>query len=241
MSLEITQELFNELEQHHGSGNVIVLTVAGEEFAFRRPSRNDVELTLEAYERKEGAALEQCAVRCLLAPLAPAANQVGCKTQPPAEVVELRARLAEMFTRAEFYRDWVGLEFATHCGWNWTANIQPIGSGVYEIDCQPDDSKSCEESVRLTARRLTAQEYAAYRRKHILGDPDAKRFVFGACITSANKSEAAARYPFLVEGIGTTLVALGTEAGPVRVKKFKPSATAPGTSTKPPAEGETSP
>lgn len=239
MSYEITEEQYAALEQSHGPGNIIVLTVADEDFAFRRPSRVDVDLTLEAHERKEGAALEQCAIRCLLAPAAPAANAADAKAVAP-EVVAERERLSGMFSRSQFYRDWVGLEFATHCGWNWRANVEPSSSG-YTIDCHPDDKEACDESAKLTARRLSAQEYATYRRKMILGESDASRYVFGACITSANKAEVAQRYPFLVEGICTALAALGVEGGRVRAKKFKPSGTAPGTSTPPPAEGTTSP
>lgn len=240
MSYEITQEAYAELERSHGVGNVIVLTVADEDFAFRRPSRVDVELTLEARDRKEGAMLEQCAIRCLLAPAAPSANVAEAKEVGP-EIVAERERLAGMFARSQFYRDWVGTEFVTHCGWLWQADCETAAGGLYEIKCRPSEKSTCDESATLTARRLTAQEYATYRRKNILGESDASRFVFNACITSANKTEVATRYPFLVEDICTALVSLGSEGGAVRAKKFKPSETAPGTSTAPPAGGGTSP
>ena len=249
---EITQEQFTEFEKHHGVGMVHVFAVGADQFAFRVPSQNDVALLMLAREDKDGGAFEECAMRCLLTPAAPAANRATLDTEaakqsaanPCKELVAERARLSEHYARAEFYRDWLGLAVVRTAGYRWQiSEAQARGAGRYSIACESDHdevpvSERLGLSVTLQVRKLTQREYAKSRQLKIDGGDEAL-YLFGTLVENADKADIARRFPCLPAALASTLIALGTEGAPVTVKKFATGlVTAPGNSGEPQATGE---
>jgi hypothetical protein len=249
---EITQEQFTEFEKHHGAGMVHVFAVGDDQFAFRVPSQNDVELLMLAREDKDGAAFEECAMRCLLTPAAPAANRATLDTEaakqaaanPPKELVAEKLRLSEHYARAQFYRDWVGLLVARAAGFGWNIDeAQPLQGGRYSIACasEHNDVPASEKlglAVTLQVRKLTQREYAKSRQLKIDGGDEAL-YLFGTLVENTDRADIARRFPCLPAALASRLIALGTEGAPVTVKKFvSGQATAPGNSGGPQATGE---
>lgn len=241
---EVTQDQFEALEKAHGAGMVRVLTVAGEDFAFRVPTKNDVALLMEAKERKDPAALEECARRCLLCAAVPSANRGSIEGSEekaaalpvPVELVAERQRLQSLYAQSQFYRDWIAQSFLGAVGYGWRIeDPKRLDSGHYEIKCCASKADDAER-VTLLARKMSAAQYADYRRALVEQQHDLAARCWCACITNAGRDDIARRLPILVEALENVLVSLGTDGGTVALKKFgSGQAQEPGNSTPPPA------
>ena len=90
---EITQEQFTEFEKHH---EALVwytsLLSALMNLPSCVPSQNDVALLMLAREDKDGGAFEECAMRCLLTPAAPAANRATLDTEAAKQAAATPAK-----------------------------------------------------------------------------------------------------------------------------------------------------
>ena len=71
--MQITEQNVRELEQHHGTG-IIVLSVGDQDFAFRRPTETEVSYALAAQAKGSVNFLEDLALGCLLSIEAPRAG-----------------------------------------------------------------------------------------------------------------------------------------------------------------------
>lgn len=254
MGREITEQQFKGLEQHHGEGMVLVLTDGVDEYAFRRPSDHDVDLALDAKEQGRLNFHEECALRCVLSPAAPAAGKSAQPKQKghpddllPAEdraaIIAERERLQALWVEAPFMRDWIGVGLSQFAGWSCSFAAEPIGGGRYAIAVRGADRapEGAEISLTLTARRFTPAEYAEHRKRSMtMEEGAAERYAWRTLIDSANKDEVARLYPYLVISIGVTLQSLGSEGRRLAAKKFLPgSPQAPGSTTAPQATKET--
>jgi hypothetical protein len=249
---EISEEQVQQLEKFHGSGMVVVLSVGDDDFAFRRLRQVDVDLVLEGLAAQQYAAHEQMAVNSALCVEAPAAGQSPelDKTLPKEQqeaIVSERMRLAGLFSQANLLRDWVGMGLAQACGFGAQVQCDPQPGDVYKITAS---SASDEKSVAgdtwtlsVSARKLTAKEYAEVRRLRMVGSEGAsERYAWKQAVSGPNKDEVARLYPYAVIGIGRSIDTLGAEGfgKGVRVKKFKAgSQDPPGTSGEQPASAET--
>lgn len=239
MARTYSDEQVAEFERHHGNGMVLVFTVGEDEYAFRRLSELDVNMALADGEAGKFTGGEQAAIRCVLTADAPHAGKSGegAKLAPEdvAALVKERERLTLEWKAAPFIRDMIGSTLAWQCGYHWAPTQEAIGGGVHRLTFTLSEELAGEgagDSVEVSARSWTEQEYDEYRRLLSLGaDGDAERYAYGKLITSPNKDEVQRRYQWLVLGVGKCLQMLGVTKA-VRLKKSgNGQAPKPGNST----------
>lgn len=230
MSRSITEEQVAELEQHHGQGMVVVLSVGAMDFAFRRLTENDVDLVLHGLENKLYSAHEEAAMRCILSVNAPSANLAvdlskgGDKTKIAIctpEIIAERELLASLWAQAPIVRDTIGQELAKACGWHWYLSADPIGGGRYRVSANSEEEMTADDdSVSLTCSVLAPRQYEE-QRKRMVTQPEGsyQRYNFRTCIEGGD--EVARLYPYLPIAIGGMIPGLGGEGKAVRRKKFK--------------------
>jgi hypothetical protein len=244
MAREITAEQFAALEEVHGQGMVVTLSVGEDDFAFRRPGENDVDLVLAGKAEVLLSYHEECAIRCLLAPEAPKVKNLPEEDveRPAAErqlLVAEKERMRALWAQAPFLRDAVGVGFAELCGWGLELASAPLGGGRYRITARTPARATVDGQieVELTARVFTGAEYSEFR-KRAMTSPEgvAERYAWKTLVSSGNKEEVARRYPYLVISVGQLLQTLGSEGKAVRPKAFGAGrAPQPGSSTESPA------
>lgn len=225
---QVTQEQLDTLEKVHGS--VIPLSVGDADFVFRRPSDLNVDIALEAKGRGDLNFHEEMAVCCLLCPEAPEMGiSVEQNTARPKDeqdaLKETKLRLRALWQRAPFLRDWLSLTFAEHCGWGAVYESAPVGPGLYRVTARArPDGIPAEDfpPIVINARVFSREEYSEYRRRSQL-EPEgsAERYAWRVLVDAPNKAELARQYPYLVVGIGkSVLPTLGSEGIKVGKKKF---------------------
>lgn len=229
MTRDITQEQVELLEQHHGKGMVVVLSVGDTDFAFRRLSALDADLLMDALSRNQFSAHEEAAVRCVLSADAPEAGKGPDedKKLPEAKrkaLIGERDQLTSLFSEAQLLRDWIGMALSQHCGFGARVSVEALGSGRYRLRVgapEVDNLAGAEFSIELEARAMDGREYGTYREREMLGaEGAAERYAFDKLVQSANKADFERLYPLGVIGVGRILKTLGTQGKAVRVKKF---------------------
>lgn len=237
----ITEEQFSALEAVHGKGMVVPISVGEDDLVFRRPTELDIDILLEAKSRGEHSHLEEAAMACLLCPDAPRAGVSieQNKSLPEAEqnlLIEEKQRLRALWNAAPLLRDSVSMGWAELCGWGLGYDAKPLGGGRYTITARAGKAASMDSgvSIDLTATVFTSLDYSAWRKKsQTEPEGSAERFAWRTLVenTAADgrgRDEIARTYPFLVLGLGQSLLpALGTEGRSVRPKKFGGGQTLP--------------
>lgn len=235
-----TEQQIESFEQHHGKGMVLVFTVGEDEYAFRRLSDLDVDLALADKEAGKVSFHEDAAIRCVLTADAPHAGVSGGDAKLGKEDVALiakeRARLALEWKHAAMMRDAIGQALAMQCGYHWTIAQKALGADAHQLtaalSAEFSEVSGEADLVDLTARSWGDREYNEFRTLNTTGaEGEAERYAFGKLITSANKTDVARAYPWLVIAIGKYLQTLGMSKA-VRLKKSRSGqAPQPGTST----------
>lgn len=237
---EITAAQFAALEEVHGAGMVVTLSVGDVDFAFRRPSEHDVDLALASKAEGLLSFHEECAVRCLLAPDAPKVKNIPEEDaeRPSAErqlLVQEKEHMRALWKAAPVLRDAVGVGFAEMCGWNLELAPAPLGGGRYRVTARTSARSTILSGidVELTARVFKESEYSEFRKRSLTAPEGvAERYAWRTLVDSENKGEVERRYPYLVIAVGQLLQTLGSEGKAVRPKAFGAGrAPQPGSST----------
>lgn len=249
--MEITDAQYALLEQYHGAGNIIVLSVGKEDFAFRRPEQTQITYAIDCIAKKMPTAREQLALGCLVTAAAPSAGVIGVK--PTAEdkgaLDAEKALLGGMLEAAQSFRDDIATQFAWAIGSSPTiVSCESIGGERYKVlvGPNPDAVEHCKMDwgpIELVAHKPVRAEYEKFRLLNIQNaEGEAEQYIYDKLVESSNKAEFARMYPLAVIALGNFLPTLGTDGRSVRIKKFKGgSQTEVSISTDTPAPVVTSP
>lgn len=240
---EITEQQYRDLEAHHGQGMVVVMYCGDDEFAFRRPAQLDVDLVLADKAAGRFTFHEDCAIRCLLSPEAPAAGGPVADKVVPTELVAERLRMRALWKEAPLTRDTLTMGLAERCGWHPTIDATALGGGRYRITAKSAGSAITERDIDISfeARILAPEEYTELRmRQQTMPEGAAERYAWAKQVDASVRDALARLYPYLVIGVGNVLQTLGSEGRTVRVKKFGGGqAGQPGSTTETQAETAT--
>ncbi len=231
MNREITEEEYAALESQHGAGNVLVLNVGPEQFAFKRYDHGAAMTMLR--RRDEGAKdwLEFAARYALLCPTAPAAGKSPGKDSllsgdERAAMMAERAAFESSLDAAPSNGDKIGQDLAQFEGYQATVKPGESEGGVYHVEIEfPEDAQVAPFALQM--RRLTRGEYSSYRDKigevehalQILGTEKDPGIFALSCIDN-RRAEVLERWPLLAYGLGRMAIGLGAEARAVSLKKF---------------------
>lgn len=246
--MQITEQNVRELEQHHGTG-IIVLSVGDQDFAFRRPTETEVSYALAAQAKGSVNFLEDLALGCLLSIEAPRAGtparidsegrpvprSVNASSEEKSILTAEKERLEAMWADAQEFRESLPALFSLSCGGNPSVDSTHLGGDRYEVSVKsnPMVDDSIEPwSFMVTAARPSGPQFDEYRKRESLGDEgDSQRYLWDRLVDAPNKNELSRLYPFAVIAAGKELARLGVNGRSVRVKKFgSGQAPEPGTS-----------
>jgi hypothetical protein len=241
--MQITEQQFAALEQYHGQGMIIILTVGGEDFAFRRPNQDQVNHALEAQANDIDTYREELARLCVVSAAMPDAGAEGAPVtaEARAALTAEKERLDALWESAQSFRDEVSIPFAWSCGSSPQLDSTPLGGGRYKLTLTPNSS-AAEFGVdwgpiEIVARKPSRPDYDDFKRKKITGaEGEAELLLWSRLVESANKADVARMFPFAAVATGNFLPTLGSDGRSVRVKKFGSGpALPPGSSTSTPA------